>query len=142
MFGGLVTSPDGQKRPMICGGFALGGISKDCFSLEKNNWVKSAELTRKTADINAVTSPFGDEGIITVGGTVATLSSLDVVQHYSNQAWKTVPPTFPHDISAHCLLNLDDTTLVVTGGFHSNYLTSNESYMLNVSSKSGWTKGS
>ena len=158
LLGGLVPLPGLGSRPLICGG--LGDwddeeghwtLQTDCHYYDDGQWVPHlAELAVEAFNYNAVTSPFGDGGLFAVGGLSQDDERLSVVQHFKDQDWRTVTPSFPRGIYSHCSLNLDNTTVLVTGGFTTDIIYINgefktdataETYSFNPSDGSKWTKG-
>ena len=136
--GGLVAAPGSTLKPLVCGA-QRGTFEGECYLFDGLKWKYQADLAAETGFMNPVKSPFGDDGLFIVGGISKDYGRMSIAQYFDGKNWIIVEPEFPKKIASHCSLNLDPTSVLVTGGYTGGPV--GGSYLFNASSGNYWTKG-
>jgi len=107
-----------KTMPIICGGSNLQYSLCECHALYKGKWTYIASLKecRSEAQMVTLTYPDGKEILLIIGG--ATRSSiLSTVELFDGDTWNlNVIAKMPQAIAGHCVVKINETTLMVIGG--------------------------
>jgi hypothetical protein len=132
-FGGLVF----QDQPLICGGSGDGSVSKECHIYKNGAWNQFHDLNEARTYMASVTL---NSTIFVLGGgnNIADLNSAEIATMHG---WETVLPNVPvSQISFHCLVQLNSTTVIVIGGEQDRQINSPKTYYFNTHTKV-WSDG-
>ncbi len=132
----LATGGLGFKgNPIICGGYQNNTISNRCYSLENNEWYSSVSMISIRND--AAAAQLQDGKILITGGH--NDSELNSAEMLAVEEWERSIPSLPVTISAHCVVTLNSTTVMVIGGTQ-NGKTSTKSFYFTFGEER-WTEG-
>jgi hypothetical protein len=122
-FGGLGF----QDKPVICGGTDVENmISNNCYYLEGNKWTFSPSMNRARAFAAISPSPYPSKSQKNfVTGGIDGDKQLDTAEVLTEQGWETLPQTLPVNISSHCSVLVNSTTVMVIGGSQNSQVSSN-----------------
>ena len=120
--GGLSSSED----PIICGGVAP--VRKECYSFVNGVWKQIGSMTEPRSDFSITKSPFKNSSLIATGDNSAEILS-------ANGVWTKLNLTLPVPVKGHCMIQINDSSVIVIGGGPSR-----STYILN-SETNKWTAG-
>jgi hypothetical protein len=131
--GGLLTN----NNALICGGRAGSKRLDDCFSINHNGIKNGSRLSRPRYSAASVvwnsTTLWLTGGILDGSGRT---KSTEFVQLTGT----TPGPDLPLEVGWHCLVSLNDTTVLFIGGWLQNGTTSKATWFYNTDHKT-WTDG-
>ncbi len=135
------------NRPIMCGGVKAERYldSCDCFELKSGRWASIASLSecRQYAPSLELSLPNGngEEWLIIAGGTDTSSELKSSVEAFNGDNWslEKISP-LPYSKSGHCMVRLNESTLLSIGGFENNTGYSNNTYFYNSTSNS-WYEG-
>jgi hypothetical protein len=134
--GGLLTN----NNALICGGWGSETLD-DCFAINENGITNGSRLTQPRSSAASVV--WNSTTLWLTGGRIDTgrTNSTEFVQLTGS----TPGPNLPFEVVDHCLVSLNDTTLLLIGGrlldwTRSNWLRSKATYYYNTDHKT-WTDG-
>ncbi len=132
------------EEPLICGGFdlVLGNYTNKCYILRNDSWIETYPLSDSKAYMAISPSPFLDDDesnrfFISGGFNRIELDTLEVL---TKNGWEDIKQDLPVNVSRHCMVLLNQTTVFVIGGYNRETLFSNEAYFLN-SDTGVWSAG-
>jgi hypothetical protein len=125
-----------KGNPILCGGVQNGAPSNKCYSLENNEWVFSASMN--SVRVNAAAAQLKYGKLLVTGGHdgSAHLSSAEML---TEEGWESNIPSLPVTISAHCMVTINSTTVMVIGGYQ-NDQRSGKTFFFTFGEES-WTEG-
>ncbi len=126
-----------KGKPILCGGFQDETPSDKCFILENNKWVSSARMN--SVRYAAAAAQLQDGTLLVTGGSDGFELSLKSAEMLSEEGWESNIPSLPVTISAHCMLTVNSTTVMVIGGIQ-NGQNSGKSFYFTFGEES-WTEG-
>jgi len=130
---------DYRGSPLICGGYANRAYSKSCWSFVNKNWTASQPMMTKRKHAASTTVRVdGNKNILYVTGGSDGSSDLDSMEVFSSEGWKK-GPSLPVTISGHCMVTLNESTLMVIGGDQEEE-NSAGTYFFDIPSQE-WSKG-
>ena len=109
--------------PLVCGGYAISlsqAIPVDkCYLLKFNTWIPKFSLQVQRVEAAAAPSPFSNSSILflLVGGSNPLVFGQDFnsTEILTSQGWEMFIPSFPVNISSHCMVTFSSTTMVIGG---------------------------
>jgi hypothetical protein len=132
--GGLLTN----NNALICGGEVGPGRLDDCFSMginsNPNGIIKTATLTQPRSYASSVV--LNSTTLWLTGGTGGYTKSTEFVQLTGT----TPGPDLPLEVAAHCLVSLNDTTVILIGGKQQSGIFSKATWFYHTDHKT-WTDG-
>jgi hypothetical protein len=139
--GGLLTN---NNNALICGGKGKGTEKLDhCFSINENGLTATAKLSQarslaSSVVLNSTTLWLTGGSIDGTGRTksVGRTKSTEFVQLTGT----TPGPDLPLEIIFHCLVSLNDTTVILIGGMLPDNTYSKATFFYNTDHKT-WTEG-
>jgi hypothetical protein len=126
-----------KENPFLCGGVQNNARSKECYSLENNEWVSSASMN--SVRVDAAAAQLQDGKLLVTGGYYFSASAHKSVELLTEEGWVSNIPSFPVTISYHCIVTLNSTTVMVIGGYQNNQY-SGKTFYFTFGEKS-WTEG-
>jgi hypothetical protein len=168
-----------DEMPLICGGelrsddrtcSTTNGATNKCFILKGGSWTPSRPLNKARTGAAISPSPFRSKSKklfvteghiashIVTGGHITShivtggrdgFSSLDTVEVLTEKGWEMVTPSLPVTIRGHCSVLLNETTVMVIGGYQSkdrankssDDISSHTFYLNTEREEKGWVKG-
>jgi hypothetical protein len=133
--GGLLTN----NNALICGGWDNDGSERldDCFAINENGIKNGSRLSQPRSGAASVvwnsTTLWLTGGWLDTGGRT---KSTEFVQLTGS----TPGPDLPLEVAYHCLVSLNDTTILLIGGRLLDGTRSNATYYYNTDHKT-WTDG-
>ena len=113
------------ERPIICGGAEDSGINAcDCFELQEGSWISIASLStcRRLAPSANVSLQNGDDWFIIAGGSKYAFGDLASVEAFNGNIWSQGKvPSLPRNVGEHCMVMINETTLLSIGGVEFSY---------------------
>ena len=132
-----------QEKSMICGGNddVEYNSSDKCFSLENDQWISSPSLNTARAFSAVAPSPYPSKSqkFFVTGGSKNLDYSLDTAEVLTEQGWQTLATLLPDEITPHCSVLVNLTTVLLIGGRH-NYSRSPNTFFFNTERET-WTQG-
>ena len=135
-----------NEWPMICGGWSrynstYGSSSKECNYFENGEWKSTfpLNLPRDGASILQILDVNKDLKLFVNGGvnSGAFSNSSEVL---NTNGWDINLPELPVKIFAHCIVQLNSTTIMAIAGDQITTTTSNETFLLNMEQEE-WVQG-
>jgi hypothetical protein len=126
-----------KGNPIICGGYQNGARSNKCYSLENNVWVSSASMNSVRS--SAAAAQLQDGKLLVTGGYDDSGSDLNSAEMLTEEGWERNIPSLPVTIAAHCMANVNSTTVMVIGGVQ-NHQRSGKTFYFTFGEES-WTEG-
>jgi hypothetical protein len=127
-----------KENPVICGGRQNYDWSDWCYTLENNEWVSSVSMNSVRYD--AAATQLKDGKLLVTGGEDWTFSDINSAEMLTEEGWESNNiPSLPVNISNHCMVTVNSTTLLVIGG-NQNVLDSGKTYFFTFGEES-WTEG-
>ena len=132
------------SRPIICGGIKAERYvdACDCFELKSGRWVPIASLSECRQYAPSLNLLFqNEEWLIITGGTDTSSELKNSVEAFDGNSWslEKVSP-LPISISGHCMVRVNESTLLSIGGFENNTGYSNNTYFY-YSNSNSWNEG-
>ncbi len=121
-----------EEEPLICGGFdsGLGNYTNKCYLLRNGSWIETYPLSESKAFMAISPSPFLDKSdrfYVSGGSNPIQLSTSEIL---TENGWEVVQPTLPVTLWRHCMVSLNETTVIVIGGDNLETRYSDETYFL------------
>jgi hypothetical protein len=132
--GGLLTN----NNAMICGGWGSEKLD-DCFSINPHGIKKAATARLSQPRSSAASVVWNSTTLWMTGGSHAgyvRTKSTEFVQLTGT----TPGPDLPLEVSSHCIVSLNDTTLILIGGKLQSVTYSKATWFYNTDHKT-WTDG-
>ena len=132
-----------DNNPIYCGGYdkLMNIASSACFIYDKFEWKNGPTLNNRRNFPAMTVSPFISDksSLFIVGGKYdgSPLSSAEVLTETGR--WQLFTPSAPVTIHGHCLILVNQTTVMIIGGFQ-NDIPSANTFMIGDSQRA-WTKG-
>ncbi len=128
-----------QENPIICGGVQNGisTYSNKCYSLENNKWVSSLSMNSERA--LAAAAQLQDGKILGTGGYKGAGFSINSTEILTEEGWGNKIPSLPVNISFHCMVTVNSTTVIVIGGFQNGQI-SGKTFFFTFGEES-WSEG-
>ncbi len=131
-----------DEEPLICGGFdsGLGNFTSKCHLYRNGGWVETYSLTEPKAFMAISRTPFDEESdrfLISGGQNPIQLNTSEVL---TENGWVAVEQDLPVTLWRHCMVLLNETTVLVVGGHNAETPYSNETYLLD-SDTGVWSEG-
>ena len=136
------------ERPIICGGYdrSIAAIC-DCFELQAGTWVSIASLSEcrgyAPSSSLSVQNENGEELLIIAGGSSGSgqYGNIKSVEAFDGNIWslEKVSP-LPTNVGEHCMVRINESTLLSIGGYGSNMGYSALTYFYNSNSDT-WFEG-
>ena len=104
-----------QNKAMICGGQDyIFTASNKCYSLEGNTWTSSSTMNTVLAYGAISPSPYPSkfQKLFVTGGPFS-ITGLNTAQILTEQGWETLLQVLPINISSHCSVLVNSTTVMV-----------------------------
>ncbi len=99
-----------KENPIICGGAQNDEFSNSCFALENNEWVSTVSMNSERMD--AATAQLQDGKLLVTGGWNDS-NDLSSAEMLTVEGWDIKIPSLPYAISAHCMVTVNSTTVMV-----------------------------
>ncbi len=101
--------------PLICGGCCPD--HSECFAYKDTDWKPSFLMSETKRLLSITTSPFLKENyqLIISGGYIYN-SSVNTTEALTEEGWKTTLPQLPYHAHAHCMTQLNSTSVIAMLG--------------------------
>ncbi len=101
--------------PLICGGCCP--AHSECFAYEDNDWKPSFLMSEEMVASAITTSPFLKEDFqLIISGGYYYNTSYNTTQVLTKEGWETTLPQLPFLASAHCMTQLNSTSVIAMLG--------------------------
>jgi hypothetical protein len=130
--GGLLTN----NNALICGGLGFKRLD-DCFSINAKGIRATAKLTHK---ISYAASVVWNSTTLWLTGGYSDGTGYTKSTEFVQLTGTTPGPDLPLGVSQHCLVSLNDTTVLLIGGYLSYSTRSSATFYYNTDQKT-WTDG-
>jgi hypothetical protein len=130
-----------KENPIICAGEQNFAYSDKCYSLENNTWISFVSLNSVRS--GAAGAQLQEGKILVTGGLKyenKTETYLNSTEMLTGQGWESKIPSLPINISFHCIVNVNSTTVMVIGGSQNGDQYSGKTFYFTFGDKS-WTEG-
>jgi hypothetical protein len=127
-----------KGNPILCGGYQNNADSNKCYSLQNNVWVSSASMN--SVRVDAAAAQLQDGKLLVTGGGDASASSLKSAEMLIEEGWESNIPSLPVTTYAHCMVNVNSTTVMVIGGTQNSQGYSGKTFYLTFGEEN-WTEG-
>ncbi len=126
-----------KENPILCGGYQNGAYSNKCYILENNMWVSSYSMDWARA--YAAAAQWQDCNYLVAGGSPDSNSYLKSAEMLTEEGWEKNIQPLPVTFSAHCMVTLNLTTVMVIGGFQDRKYSGKTFYF--TFGEERWTEG-
>ncbi len=126
-----------KENPILCGGYQNGSYSNMCYILENNMWVSSYSMNWVRA--YAAAAQLQDCNFLVAGGSLDSYSYLRNAEMLTEEGWEKDIPLLPVTFSAHCMVTVNLTTVMVIGGFQDRKYSGKTFYF--TFGEERWTEG-
>jgi N-acetylneuraminic acid mutarotase len=126
-----------KENPILCGGYQNGSYSNKCYILENNMWVSSYSMNWVRA--YAAAAQWQDCNFLVAGGSLDSYSYLRNAEMLTEEGWEKDIPLLPVTFSAHCMVTVNLTTVMVIGGFQDRKYSGKTFYF--TFGEERWTEG-
>ncbi len=126
-----------EGNPILCGGYQNDTHSNKCYSLENNEWVSSASMN--SVRVGAAAAQLQDGKLLVTGGYDGSGSYLNSAEMLTEEGWESYIPSLPVTISAHCMVTVNSTTVMVIGGWQNSQFSGKTFYF--TFGDESWTEG-
>ncbi len=115
--------------------FSFLGATNQCYSYQDNSWTLSNEMLQSRYQASSCPSPFPRENhrFLVSGG-----SGLNSTEILTENGWENLLPPLPLEISYHCSVLLNSSTVFIIGGVQS--ANSPKTYLFSTGNN-GWIEG-
>jgi hypothetical protein len=101
--------------PLVCGGGYL--EHSECNAYEDNNWKPSASMTEPKRALTITKSPFLKEDYqLIISGGYYYNSTVNTTEALTEEGWKRTLPQLPFPAEAHCMTQLNSTSVITILG--------------------------
>jgi len=106
------------SKPILCGGRNSSNITQcGCFLYENRSWNNIADLAECVWFPSSTTFTLNGHEIFLITGGAINLHEASTVQSYNGSSWnKDNNAVLPLSIWLHCLVKINDSTLLMIGG--------------------------
>ena len=118
-----------DEVPIVCGGQTKSRVpSRECYKydLSQNEWVHLADMDIARAYHAAVVMPYSNRLWITGGFDWKSFELRNSTLFLSSNGSITAGPDLPKEIMNHCMVQLIDGRIMITGGSVQGYITVDE----------------
>ena len=137
-----------DNNPIICGGYDEESIStfNDCVSYQNNRWIKFPSML--SGRVQAAISPFPQNNkkikFLVTGGSndYEGASPYNTGEILTHDGWQLFSSNLPFNVSSHCMLLLNSTSIIMIGGYtgYHSYEYLSETHIFNTQTNK-WTQG-
>jgi hypothetical protein len=124
-----------KENPVICGGAQNDRYSSRCYSLENNEWVSSHSMNAVRA--YAAAAQLQDGKLLVTGGSDS--SFLNSAEMLTENGWESNIPSLPVNISDHCMVTVNSTTVMAIGGIQNGQYSGKTFYF--TFGEESWAEG-
>ena len=109
-----------NSKPMYCGGYSIDLENPQCacYAYEQSQWVLVTEMPTCRYILSSADLKNQDDGrsrFVVAGGFNTVTTVTDVVEVYDGTSWQSLP-NLPYAVNGHCMVSINETTLVLIGG--------------------------
>ncbi len=109
--GGLLSN----NIPLICGGAYP--EHSECFAYKDNDWKPSSSMTEPKRALTITKSPFLKEDYqLIISGGYYYNSTVNTTEALTEEGWKRTLPQLPFPADAHCMTQLNSTSVIAMLG--------------------------
>jgi hypothetical protein len=133
--GGALGGLGFKDRPKMCGGYNWNVDNKNCYNLERNEWIPASSMNSKRSSTSFASSPYPSEPhklFVAGGGDTDALSYLSSAEVLTEHGWEILSETLPVNISNHCSVLVNSTTVMIVAGRQHNPEYSVQTFFLNT----------
>ncbi len=151
--GNALTMEDGHSFAIVCGGKHEEGMERNCFKL--GDRIPFAQLSEARFGVASVPI-YNGKTLWVTGGADSTffrydrfhdllLSSMTICAYSSTTDYISLPGSsitvgqLPFTVAFHCMVPLNDQSLLLVGGYREGYVSSNETWIYDTESLK-WTQ--
>ena len=129
-----------EGQPIICGGKNDAGIKQQCFTLG-SGWEPKPGMISPLVDAQIASWPQPGNAfhlVLTGGYNGERVNQMAVL---TSKEWMLLPASLPEAVSAHCMVMMNSTSLIVIGGWTNSLKKTKDTFIFH-SWNHKWTKGS
>ncbi len=123
-------------NPTICGGVQNDSSPNKCYSLENGAWASSDSMNSARVEAAAVLM---EDGQLLVTGGSDGQDHTNSTEMLTDKGCKNEVPSLPVTIAAHCMVQVNSTTVMAVGGFQNGMISGNTFYF--NAERQSWTQG-
>ena len=130
--GGVLDKDD---NPIVCGGYR----SQKCETFQNGNWIPSQPLIEDSHHLRIIKLPLfnGSVSMFATGMYSPNFKSAEILL---NGSWENLPGFLSVKISAHCMVMLNSSALLIIGGKQDTVENSPKTHILNIKNQE-WIEG-
>jgi hypothetical protein len=121
-----------KDRPKMCGGYNWNVNNNNCYNLEKNEWITASSMNLKRSSTSFSSSPYPHKLFVAGGIDTDALSYLSSAEVLTEHGWEILSETLPVNISNHCSVLVNSTTVMIVAGRQHNPEYSVQTFFLNT----------
>ena len=126
-----------NDNPILCGKNDSDIDRTDCYSYQNKMWKEIPSLTSVRGAASMSLSPYPNSSILLTGGQN---EFANTGEYLTENGWQNVSAPLPVNISYHCSVLVNSTTVLIIGGFQNVHYFSPETYLLNTENEK-WIEG-